>query len=249
MLEYMGQQYVPSNVVMSVAGDVSHQEVVEIPRGTLGEWHLGVAQPWHPAHNGQDGPRWRVTYRNTEQAHISLAVRGFSSTHPDRYALDLLNVVLGEGMSSRLFLEVRENRGLAYDVHSYVTHFLDAGAITVYAGVHPKQAYAALQAIWEELARLPRGVPEAELQKAKEFTKGRLLLRMEDSRSVCGWMGGQELLLGQIRSPEEVVALIDSVTPEDLGRVAAQLLMTDKLNLAVVGPFRGEGRFVRLLKL
>jgi predicted Zn-dependent peptidase len=160
-----------------------------------------------------------------------------------------LNVILGEGMSSRLYLEIREQRGLAYDIHSYADHFLDSGTVTVYAGVDPKNIDDTIAVILETLASLKEEVPSLELTKAKELVKGRLLLRMEDSRSVAGWLGGQELLTGQIYTVDEVASIIDAITVDDLKRVAAQMLVTEKINVAVVGPIDGEHRLHSLLKL
>jgi predicted Zn-dependent peptidase len=241
-ITYMGRQYAPNNMVISVAGDVEHGEVVAAVGALTADWPLGRAVAgWYPAVNGQSEPRCGVIYKKTEQAHISLALRGVASTHPDRYALSLLSVALGEGMSSRLFLELREKRGLVYDVHSYVTNYLDSGSFTVYAAVDPEDGIEALQVMIQELAQLRDGLPRAELQKAKEVSKGRLLLRMEDTRSVSSWLGAQELLWGEVKTPEEIVKAIDQVNEDDVQRVA------DKLNLAVVGPYKSEGRFLSLL--
>lgn len=247
-INYMGRQYAPNNLVISVAGDVEHEEVVNAVGALTADWPLGRSVAgWYPAVNGQNEPRCGIIYKKTEQAHISLALRGVASTHPDRYALSLLSVVLGEGMSSRLFLELREKRGLVYDVHSYVTNYLDSGSFTVYAAVDPEDGIEALQVMIHELAQLRDGLPRAELQKAKEVSKGRLLLRMEDTRSVSSWLGAQELLWGEVKTPEEIVKAIDRVTEDDMQRVAEKLLATDKLNLAVVGPYKSEGRFLSLL--
>ena len=247
LVAYREQQYDARNAVLSVAGDVVHQEVLEAVEATLADWRSGQPAPFHPAQNGQTSPRLKLLKRKTEQAHLCLALPGVSSLHPDRYVLALLNVVFGEGMTSRLFLEIRERRGLAYDVHSYVSHFLDAGAITVYAGVDPKNAADTVQAIIDLLFRLRDGVSEAELAKVRELVKGRLLLRMEDTRAVSSWMGGQELLMGHVKTVDEVAALVDKVTVEDMSRVARSLIKEDQLNLAVVGPFRSERPFSRLI--
>jgi len=249
LLEYLSHQYVPNNIVISVAGDISHEEVLSSISEALGDWTQGHPQPFYPAEDSQEEPRLRIEKRDTEQAHLCLAIRGLPLLHPDRFNLDLLNVILGEGMSSRLFLEIRERRGLAYDIHSHVDHFLDSGAVIIYAGVDPKHIDTAIEGILNELHLLTEDISEAELYKAKELAKGRLLLRMEDSRSVAGWMGGQELLTGGIRTVDEVVSIIDAVTPQDLKRVAAELILTEKLNLAVVGPIAGEDRLHSLLKL
>jgi predicted Zn-dependent peptidase len=248
-LGHLRRQYVPNNAVVSVAGNVTHEQVVELVGRHLGDWERGIPGGWFPAVNGQTSARTGVLYKRSEQAHLCLALRGLSSQHPDRYMLDLLSVAFGEGMSSRLFLELRERRGLCYDVHSYVSHFLDAGAFSMYAGVDPANALEAVAALLDELARLRDGVSEEELTKAKELSKGRLLLRMEDTRSVSGWLGGQEILASRVRSADEVVETLDAIQPVDVARVAADILQPDQLNLAVVGPFRSDKKFAALLQL
>jgi predicted Zn-dependent peptidase len=235
-------------MVVSVAGNISHEEVVRAVDAATGDWPAGVPLGWYPAVGLNGTQRAAVKYRRTEQAHLSLGTRGPSSRDADRHAADLLSIILGEGMSSRLFQELREKRGLCYDVHSYTSHFQDTGAFTVYAGVDPRNAVDAVRAILEELARLRDGVPEEELIKARELSKGRLLLRMEDTRNVSGWLGAQELLLSEVRTPDEAVEELERVTPDDLRRVATDLLSDGGLRLAVVGPFRSDRRFSPLLE-
>jgi predicted Zn-dependent peptidase len=247
-LDYLSRQYVPNNIVVSVAGNIAPRQVEEQMAAFWGDCPPGSPSSWYPATDGH-GPRCALRYKRTEQAHLCLAVRGLSLQHPDRHVLTLLSVILGEGMSSRLFLELRERRGLVYDVHSYVSHFLDTGAFTVYAGMDPAKAVDALKVILNELVRLRDGVGEEELAKAKELTKGRLLLRLEDTRSVAGWLGAQELLLGEVRTPDQILALLEAVTVEDVQRIAQGLLVDDQLHMALVGPFRSDRRFAPLLKL
>ncbi len=247
---YLRRQYVPNNMVVAVAGAVEHAFVVEEIARALGDWERGVPAGWFPAVNEQAAPRVAVRYKRTEQAHIEMAVHALSSQHPDRFALDLISVILGEGMSSRLFVELREQRALCYDVHSYASHYLDTGSFAVYAGVDPKKSVEATQALVEELAKLRAdGVTDEELHKAKELSKGRLLLRMEDTRSVSGWLGGQEMLSGEVKTPDEIVALIEAVTAEDVRRVARCVFDENQLSLAVVGPFKSDKRFAPLLRL
>lgn len=241
--DYFASQYVPNNVVLSVAGAITHDEVVQAAVAHMGDWTGGSPQSWHRAAPPCAGPRVKVEYKKTEQAHISLAVPGVSNQHPDRHAVDLLSVILGEGMSSRLFMELREERSLCYDVHSFTSHYLDTGAFSVYAGVDPKRATDAVSAILEQLALTRDRVPEDELLKAKELTKGRLLLRMEDTRAVSGWIGAQEMLTSHVRTVDEVVDAVEAVTVDDLRRVADELFRTDRLTMAVVGPFRSDRRF------
>ncbi len=248
-VEYLRRQYVPNNIVISVAGAIEHDVVVDAVSSALGDWRPGTPSAWFPAVNGQHESRIAVQYKNTEQAHIEIAVPAISGRDPDRFALDLISVILGEGMSSRLFLELREKRAICYDVHSYAAHYLDTGSFAVYAAVDPKKTVEAVRALMGELGRLRAdGVTEDELRKAKELSKGRLLLRMEDTRSVSGWLGGQEMLNGEIKTPDEVVALVEAVTMDDTRRVAKKVLDGDRLTMAVVGPFRSEKRFAPLLK-
>ena len=249
MLDHMARYYTPNNIVVSVAGGISRDSVVERMGALSKGWTPGAPGSWTPVPRQCREPQVRVQYRGTEQTHMSIAVPGLSIRHPDRYALDLLNVILGEGMSSRLFVELRETRGLAYDVHSSVAHFLDSGALVITAGVDPKSLYDAVRAIMEELTKLRDGVPCAELERAKRLVAGRLLLRMEDNWTLASWAGNQELLLGEISGVDEVIESVRAVCPEDLRRVANDLLVGDHLNLAVVGPCRGRRRLERLLKL
>lgn len=249
ILDYLPIHYLPSNTVVGVAGDITHNEVVDSVAAVLGDWPDGTPGSWFPADNGQDTSRLVAERRKTEQAHLCLAVRGIPRMHPDRFTLDLLNLILGEGMSSRLFLEIRERRGLAYEIHSFVSHFHDAGSVNICAGVDPMSVEDTIEAILRELAKLRDDqVPEAEITKAKELGKGRLMLRMEDTRSVAGWIGGQELLLGHILTVDEVVSMLDAVTASDLQQVAQKLFLADKLSLALVGPSFKKGHLQKLLK-
>ncbi len=249
ILDYLSTHYLPGNTVITVAGDISHNEVVDAVNAVLDDWPEEVPGSWLPADNRQDAPRIVVERRKTEQANLSLAVRGISQMHPDRFTLDVLNLILGEGMSSRLFLEIRERRGLAYDVHSHVSYFHDSGSIGICAGVDPSRVEDVIEAILEELVKLREGqVSEAEITKAKEMGKGRLMLRMEDTRSVAGWMGGQELLTGQIRTVDEVISQVDAVTASDLQRVANELFLPNKLSLALVGPSSKRRHLEKLLR-
>lgn len=249
ILDYIRQQYLPGSTVVTIAGNIEHEPAVELVSQMAASWANGRRRPKFLPWKERPNPRLVVEKRDTEQAHLCLALPGLSLLDEKRYTLDLLNVILGEGMSSRLFTEIRDNLGLAYSIHSYVDHLLDAGAMTIYAGVDPKNLSATIKAVLEQLALLKKSVPEAELSKAKELTKGRLLLRMEDTRDVAGWLGGQELLTGRIRTVDEVVSIMDAITAEDLRRLANELFVGDRLRLAVVGPVSKEEPLEELLKL
>jgi len=200
-----------------------------------------------PADDSQERPRIKIEKRDTEQAHLCLGVKGLPVSHPDRFKLDLLNVVLGGGMSSRLNQELREKRGLVYDVDSCVDYHMDSGALTVYAGVDPGNAEDALAAIMEQLAGMKDAVEAPELTKVKELVKGRLLLGMEDTRSVASWAGRQEILTGRVLTVDDVVAAIDAVRAEDIAGVARDIFIGGRLSLAAVGPIKSEkGLYKRL---
>ncbi|MBI4200029.1 MAG: insulinase family protein [Chloroflexi bacterium] len=250
LADYYRRQYVPSNAVLGVAGEVSHGEVVEAVEALVRAWPPGKPRPWYPAGlPSQTAPQTRLERRKTEQAHLGLALPGIPTSHPDRYALDMLSAALGEGMSSRLFMEVRERRGLAYDIHSSVNHFRDTGSFMVSSGVDPKKGHDTVTTILEELRRVKDGVSQEELNRARELVKGRLLLRMEDTRAVAAWAGVQELLHDLVMSVDDVVARLEEVTPEKVQRAANDYLVAERLNLAVVGPYRSQRLFHSLLRL
>lgn len=237
MLDYMNIFYRPDSAVLAIAGDIDHGEMVEKVGRVTSNWKKGERP--HPAFTpylDKIDRRVCVENRDNEQTQLCLALPGLSVVHPDRFSFDLLNVILGEGMSSRLFYQIRDNLGLAYSIQSYAEHFLDTGSITVSAGVDNKNLAVAVRAIVHELLRLKEPVPELELAKAKELFKGRIMLRMEDSRSVSGWLGGQEILNGSILTVDEVIAIIDAVSADDLQKVAQMLIRPEQMRLAVVGP-------------
>jgi len=249
MLGYVAGQYRPDNTVVAIAGNIKHEVIVAAVSQALGNW-TNQPQPSEYANfQGQLARRFCLETRDIEQAHLCLALPGLSLVHPRRFTLDLLNIILGEGMSSRLFTEIRDRMGLAYSIHSCVDHFLDCGSMVIYAGVEPKNLPTTIKAILEQLSKLKDEIPEAELTKVKELAKGRLLLRMEDSRNVAGWMGGQEILTRRILTPERVIALINAVTAEELKQLAGELLISNQLRLAVVGPVSAAEPLEELLKL
>ena len=250
MMDYIEQYYAPDNTVISIAGGIGQEEAISQIEKEFGDWsHIGTKVSYLSADDTQKKPCLRIEQRDTEQAHFCLAVAGLSETHPDRFILDLLNTILGGGMSSRLFTEIRDKRGLAYAISSYTDHLSDSGSLTIYAGVNPDNTGAAIEAILEEMRGMMGKIPQSEISKAKELMKGRLLLRMENSSSVASWMGGQELLKGKILTVEDVGNAIDAVTAEDIQRVARELFITEKLNLSIVGPSSEEEQLQKLLQL
>ena len=249
MLGFLAEQYLPNNTVVATAGNIKHQEMVAAINQVLGDWTTQQTHAGYTTYREQMAQRLRIETRDTEQAHLCLALPGLALLHPRRFVLDLLNIILGEGMSSRLFTEIRDRLGLAYSIHSYVDHFFDSGSVTIYAGAEPKNLRALIGAILEQLHQLTEAVPESELSKAKELSKGRLLLRMEDSRNVAGWMGGQEILTKRILSVDQIESIINAITAGELRQLAQELIISDKLRLAVVGPINVEEPLEELLRL
>jgi predicted Zn-dependent peptidase len=196
------------------------------------------------------GPRILTGRRDTNQAQLTIAVPALRRDHPDAWALSMLNTVLGDGMSSRLFLSVRENQGLAYDVSSGIVEYADSGALEVSAGVDPASLPAAITAILAELRRMAdEPVPEHELEKARHYLAGGLELRMDDTRHLASWVGGQEALHEQVYTLDEALQAIDGVTVADVQRVAATLFRDEALRMAVVAPARYLRRLERHLRL
>jgi len=245
--EYMQQQYNPANTVVAVAGNVTHDEVVDMLAETTKDWKPLKSLDWEPATDDVTAPVVRIERRRSDQSHLCLAVPGMSMDNPDQYAFNLMNTMLGDGMSSRLFLNLRESQGLAYDVQSSASFFRDTGSLVVYCGVEPQKTNDAVKAIIEEFKGMHEIATEQELNKAKEYSKGRLLLRMEDTRVVASWLGAQELLQDSVRTAEEVVELLDAVQLQDVARVANELLDDKKIRLALVGPRGGTKSLTGLL--
>ena len=237
ILEYANTHYRLPNLVVGAAGSIEDAAIVESVRSrlTLPADLDGVLPTEAPP--PLEEPRVLLRRRRTEQAHICLGVRAISYRHPDRYAIDLLNTVLGEGMSSRLFLNIRERLGLAYDVHSFTQKYRDTGYLGIYLGVDPKRAVRAVEAAIAELRSMrDQDLLEEELDRAKEFTKGRLRLELETTNGVAFWLTYQLLVMGEIRTIEDELAMVDAVTAADVRRVARDIL-AGPIQLAVIGPF------------
>jgi len=238
LLGYRASFYHPRNLVVAVAGNIEHDAVVSEISAILGNWGTEHRlTPYRPVDSQRGQPTLIVETRPTEQANLSLGVRALSRRDEDRFKLRVLNAILGEGMSSRLFQEIREKRGLAYGVGSGVSALSDTGVLTVWAGVAPENTPVAVTAILEEMDRFRQeSVTDDELFRAKEFIKGHTLLAMEDTFSNAAWVGRQEVLDGEVLDLDDVLAEIDAVQAEDIQKIARDLFQTESLVLAVVGP-------------
>jgi predicted Zn-dependent peptidase len=238
LLAHVADYYRPQQTILAVAGRVGHDEVVAWAKANLAEWEPGPPVLWEPAPPNHHGPCVHVEYKDTEQAHLSFSFAGLSRSDPDRFVVRLLNVLLGEGMRSRLFQEVRERLGLAYTVASYASTLQDTGAVGIYAGVAADRVEETIQAILGQLDRLRQEpVPEDELETTLEFTRGRLALSLEDSFTTAAWYARQQLLGPEVLAPREAVTRFEAVQRADIQRLARTLYQEERLNLVIVGPF------------
>ena len=242
LLSFMADHHHPDATILGMAGQISHSDAVALADKYLGDWQPASAAEWEPAPAERDGPRVHVEVKDTEQAHVAFSFAGPSRQHPDRHAVRMLNVILGEGMRSRLFQEIRERLGLAYTVDSYAATLQDTGTVSIYAGVAAPRAEETIKAILKQLDQLRQEtVSEDELQRTKEFTRGRLSLSLEDSFTLAAWYTRQQLLGPEVLEPADTMACLDAVQTSDLQRLARSIFREERLNLAIVGPFSQNG--------
>jgi predicted Zn-dependent peptidase len=247
-LDYIGEWYTPSRMVVGCAGAVG-DDLLPMLEGLLGDLSGDDAGSPAPADlQRSTEPQVRVHRKESDQANVGIGVPSYPLGHPDRYALQLLGTVLGTGMSSRLFLEVREKRGLAYYVYAFNNSFTDAGTLYAQAGVDLKRAEEAVEVIATEFKKLAdEPVPSDELEKARALAKGRFVLQTESPNGLLLFGLRREVLEGAAAEPTELLAGLDAVTVEDVQRVAQDVIGNSGLRCAVIGPFDDEEAFARLL--
>jgi predicted Zn-dependent peptidase len=242
--------YRPANTVIAVAGDVEHREAVDLAVAAFGTGN-GVVPAFAAAPELPAGERALLkARRDSTQAQMIVGVPALRRDHPDAWILAVLNGVLGDGMSSRLFLSVREAQGLAYDVSSGLVDYADAGSLEVSAGVDPERLPAALEAVLVELARMrDEPVPAEELAKTKAYLSGGLELRMDETRHLASWIGGQEALHDRVLDLDEALEAVEAVSADEVARLARELFRDEGLRLAVVAPARYLRGLERRLRL
>jgi predicted Zn-dependent peptidase len=248
IVDYKQALYTPDNVVISVAGHVTEKEVRELvakyfPFGSE-KRKFGPA-PYVKIESVQ---RVKIQNKKTEQGHLILGVEGLPALHKDEYVEKILSVILGGNMSSRMFMNVREAKGLSYYIRTSTDDYSDTGILSTSAGVDLKRVDLAIGAILEEYRKITEEkVSEAELTKAKEFMKGKIILRLEDSEEYAHLMGKQALLYPKIETVEKILEKIDAVTSTDVLRLSKELFRQDRFRLALIGPFEDPAHFERLL--
>ncbi|MBP1931543.1 M16 family metallopeptidase [Ammoniphilus resinae] len=233
MLEYVSQRYTPDRIVLSVAGNISEKllEMIKTKFSRMDrQKSAGILTP------PEFHPELKVRKKDTEQAHLCISFPGYEVGHPDVYPLILMNNILGGSMSSRLFQEVREERGLAYSVFSYHSSYRDSGLFTIYAGTAPKQLEEVTQVITDTLAKLKaKGISQEELKKGKEQLKGSLMLSLESTNSRMSRLGKNELMLGKHLTLDEIIERVNQVTLDNVQNTI-NTIFNNKMSVALVSP-------------
>ncbi len=247
---YMKSQYVANNTIICVAGKMEEKSANDKIQRYFSK--IGATQPGSKPKviEKQINPAVLIHQRQTDQAHLCLGVRGYNIFHPQKYALELLEIILGGMMSSRLFEEIRTKLGIAYYIQTTVSADTDSGYLVTQAGIDNKNIEKSISTILKEYKKISQiKVPEKELKKAKDYIKGKTILELESSDSQASFYGLQEILEKKILTPEEIFKKIDKVNQNDIRKVAKDVFLPQKLNLALIGPFQGKERFEKILKL
>lgn len=253
-LSYRKDHYVPENMLLTVTGGVNTKEVIKLSNKYFKNLKsLSGKKPLllDKFVNQQIKPQVKLYSKKKEQAHFIMGFLADGKRYKNKYAQTVLATVLGGGMSSRMFIQVRERRGLAYSVRSSMDRYSDIGYLGTYAGVDVEKVDEAIKIVLKEHYKLASGkskISKQELNKAKEYLKGHLALVLEDTKEVGTFFGEQELFLDKINKPEEVFRLIDKVRLEDVVFEAKRLFVPERLNLALIGPYKNSDRFEKLLK-
>jgi predicted Zn-dependent peptidase len=247
-LDYIGRWYKPVRMVVGLGGRLNGDALGTAER-LLGDLEPDDTPAPEPVRlNGDTSPQVTIHHKESDQAHLCLGVRSYPFVHPDRYALQMLATILGTGMSSRLFSEVRERRGLAYYVFAANQSYTDAGSLYSQAGVDIARCDEAVETIAYEFHRIAsEAVPADELEKARALAKGRFVLRLENPQGMTMFGLSREVLEGRAVEPQEVLKGLDAVTAEDVQRVAEDVIGSNGINLALIGPFEDEDRYAALL--
>ena len=251
LLAHKNRFYSPSAMVLTVAGSFDRARVAKLAERYFGR--VSASQSRGAIHRvtiGQTKPRAVTMYKKTQQIQLCLGFSSYGLSSPNIFPLALLSIILGGNMSSRLFMVIREQHSLAYNIRAGAHSYQDAGTFMVQAGVDRQRLTQAITLILRELRRVKdEPVSAKELKDAKAFLRGKLILDLEDSESVADWFGKQELMLGKLYTPQERLKKIFAVTPAQIQRVAREVIRTQRLNLALIGPYRDGTSFIKLLKV
>ena len=249
-IKYLNNHYSSKNTVIAVAGNINQKAVINKIEKYFKSINILKTKNKLLVKESQNKPESLIYYKDTDQTHLILGVRAYNTFHPDKYALGLLGVILGGNMSSRMWISVRERQGLAYYVRTGAETDTDTGFLTTSAGVDNKKVERAISTILSEYKKISqKKVSDSELKKAKDYIKGTSLISMEASDEQASFYASQELLTDKILTLDEKFSKIDKVTVDDIQRVAKDIFKPEKLNLALIGPFKDKSRFDKLLKI
>lgn len=247
-IEYLKNHYSSKNTIVAVAGHINRDEAVNKVKKCFKSINSRTTEDKLSVVEKQDKPQVLIRYKKTDQTHLHLGVRGYNIFHPDKYALSLLSVILGGNMSSRLFISVRERQGLAYYISTGVDSDTDTGFLSTRAGVDNQKVEKAIKTILSEYKKIASvKISQAELRKAKDYIKGSSSISMEASDERASFVAFQELLTGKILTLKQKLAKIEAVTVDDIQRVAQDIFRPEKLNLALIGPFKDKAKFEKIL--
>ncbi len=247
---YLKRNYTPANTVVCVTGSFNEKKALTKITKDFGRLKRTLAPQYTPFGPIQVAPRVAIKEKKTDQTQLIIGVPAYPYLHKDESALAVLSTILGGGMSSRLFLEVREKRGLAYSVHSWVERYPDTGYFAVQAGVEHGKLEKTVSTILAEFRKIKKTkVSNAEMKKAKNYIKGTLALALETSDEIAGHAATSIINIGRVRPLEEIIKGIDAVSTDDIQRVACDLLQTPKLNLAIIGPHLNKEKFTSILRV
>jgi len=250
ILNYFNSQFGAQNTIICLAGDFKEKETLPKLKRFFGKFEKIRSLLKKSVIERQKFPQILIQTKETDQTHLTLGVRAYDIFSPQKYPLAVLANLLGGIMSSRLFVEIREKRGMAYYIRTTAENYTDSGYLVTHAGIDNKRIEEAIKIILKEYKNLrEKKVPEDELQKAKDNIKGHIYLALETSDTWASYLGMQEILTKEILTPEKECAMIDKVTAEDILKVSKEIFRPEKLNLALIGPFKEKAKFKELLKL
>ncbi|MBU4482182.1 insulinase family protein, partial [Candidatus Parcubacteria bacterium] len=252
MLDYKNKHYFLKNMVISVAGNFKENKIKKLIIKYFGENNNKniLKTNFTKFQSKQTKSQIKIKYKKTEQVHLAFGFLGPSYIDKDFITTNILSVILGGSMSSRLFINIRERHGLCYYISSGLSTYQDTGNLMIRAGLDKNRIKKAIELILNELRKIKnKGITKEELNKAKEYIKGKMILNLEDSSSVAEWYGGQQLLIGKTKTPEQKIQEIMKVTKKDVDRVAKKMFQTKNINLALIGPFKDKNKFLKLLKI
>ncbi|HUY69790.1 MAG TPA: pitrilysin family protein [Candidatus Tyrphobacter sp.] len=248
-LKYRASRYLPSKTIVVIAGKINEDEVIQKTKTVFGQMPKGVAKEREKIVERPERPGVLIKQKNSDQSHIVLGVKAFNIFDDRKYALQVLADILGGGMSSRLFQEVREKLGAAYYVRAEDDLYPDRGLVAVSAGLDNRRLAETVGVILGELKKMAAlAVTDEELKRAHDHLIGNLMISLEASDHIAGFYGGEEVLTGEIKTPEEIAEKIRAVTAKDIEEVAKSIFKKDKLNLAMIGPEADEEKFLKLLE-